>query len=153
MTPGENNSDKILDLLRQISINISHILSLELSGSSPLTVQQAYMLRKIKQNPRVNLTSLSNELCLTKGAMSLAINKMVEDGYVIRKENMVDRRNIDIILTGKGQRVLDSTIECIRKTFASLTSSLTDEELNEIKLNLEKLNFSMRKATGEKGRA
>ena len=50
MTPGENNSDKILDLLRQISINISHILSLELSGSSPLTVQQAYILRKIKQN-------------------------------------------------------------------------------------------------------
>jgi len=153
MTPGENNSDKILDLLRQISTNISHILSLELSRASPLTVQQAYILRKIKQNPRVNLTSLSNELCLTKGAMSLAINKMVEDGYVIRKENMVDRRNIDIILTRKGQRVLDSTIECIRKTFASLTSSLTDEELNEIKLNLEKLNFSMRKAIGEKGRA
>jgi len=151
--PGETNSDKILDFLRQISINISRIISLELSKVSPLTFQQAYMLKKIKQNSKVNLTSLSNDLCLTKGAMSLAINKMVEDGYVIRRENAADRRNIEIILTEKGQEVLDLTSERIRKTFASLASFLTDEELNEIKLNLEKLNLSMRKAINEKGQA
>jgi len=147
-----NNSEKIQDLLKQINVNIGHVLSIELSRVSPLTVQQVYILKAIKQNSRVNLSSLSNYFCLTKGAMSLAINKMAEDGYVERKENAVDRRNIDIVLTEKGQKELDHTNEQISKTFASLISSLTDEELDEIKLNLEKLNFSIRKAMNKKER-
>ena len=127
MMSGRNDSEKIQDLLKQISVNLSHVLSMELSRVSPLTIQQVYILKTIRQNSRVNLSALSNYLCLTKGAMSLAINKMAEDGYVERKENAVDRRNIDIVLTRKGQKVLDYTSEQISKTFASLTYSLSDE--------------------------
>lgn len=135
-------TEQIQDLLKQISLNVSHVLS-KVIDDSPLTAHQMYIMKVIKKNPRINLTSLCNDLNLSKGAMSLTLNRLVEEGLVLRKANMVDRRNIDIVLTQKGERILDDTKKKLDELFRLLTSSLSLDEMVEIKTSLKKLNASI----------
>ncbi len=139
-------SDQIQDLLKQININMGNVIGREMIEFSPLTIHQMYILKVINQNAGVNLTSLCNEFCQTKGAMSLTINKLVDDGYVLRKENVNDRRNMDIFLTDKGKNVLREATKKVRECFLFLTASLADSELKEIQKSLEKLNSSIHHA-------
>lgn len=143
MTGGkEYITEQLQDLLKQISMVLSFTLSKVLEDSA-LTVHQVYVMKLISRKPSINLTGLCKELNLSKGAMSLTLNKLVERGYVLRCEDPADRRNRNIVITEKGQEVLSITIEKIRGAFNRLTYNLTLEELEDIKNSLVKLNSSM----------
>ena len=89
----ENISIQIQDLLKQINLASSYVFSKVLENSA-LTFHQVYIIKIISNNPNINLKTLCNELKLSKGAMSLTINKLVEGGYILRRENATDRRSI-----------------------------------------------------------
>jgi DNA-binding MarR family transcriptional regulator len=144
----EHISEQIQDLIKQINLNISHIFS-KVIEDSPVTAHQMYIMKIIRKNPKTNLSSLCRDLSLSKGAMSLAVNKLAEEGYVLRQDNMKDRRHIDIILTEKGVRVLDDTIKKYRDVFNEITSHLTGEEMEGIVTSLGKLNSSIQFFTHE----
>lgn len=141
----EHITEQLQDLLKQISISLSFVLSKVLEDSS-LTFHQVYILKVISKKPSINLTALCKELKLSKGAMSLTINKLVEAGLVQRFENPADRRNRYIALTEKGEKVLKKTLEKSREVFNRLTYNLTTEELEEIIGSLSKLNASISSA-------
>ena len=111
-----------------------------------MTFHQVYIIKVISNNPNINLKALCNELRLSKSAMSLTINKLVEGGYVLRRENPEDRRSIALILSEKGSKVLNDTIRKGREAFEHLTHELTDEELQDIKCSLTKLKTSLSNA-------
>lgn len=138
----EHISEQIQDLLKQINLNVSHVLS-KVIEDSPVTAHQMYIMKIIRKSPRTNLSSLCRDLSLSKGAMSLAINKLVEEGYVLRQDNIIDRRNIDIILTKNGNRILDDTIKKCRDVFNHITLELTSDEMEVIMISLSKLNSSI----------
>ena len=140
----ENISEQIQDLLKQINTNISHVLS-KVIEDSPLTAHQMYIMKVISKSPRINLKTLCNDLLLSKSSMSLTLNKLVEGGYVLRSERPHDRRNIDIKLTEKGERILSETTLKVRGIFSQLTNDYTSDELEKIKSCLEKLYLSTSK--------
>ena len=125
----------ILDLLKQINMHLSHCMS-SVIEDSPLTVHQMFIMKIIRKNDHVNLTPLSKFLGLSKASLSLTIKKMVEEGYVSRIENRKDRRSIDIVLTKKGEEILDVTFQ---KSLTLLINYhlFSTEELNDIKLKLQ----------------
>ncbi len=138
-------SEQIQDLLKEISMNISHILAKEID-ISPLTVHQLYIMKLIKKKPETNLTSLCNELSLSKGSMSLTVNRLVEEGYVYTKENFSDRRNKNINLTEKGEMILKDTTDKSIRILTDITSTLSKNDLEDIKKSLQKLNTSIHEA-------
>ena len=140
----ENISEQIQDLLKQINTNISHVLS-KVIEDSPLTAHQMYIMKIILKSPRINLKTLCNDMLLSKSSMSLTLNKLVEGGYVLRSERPHDRRNIDIKLTEKGERILSETTLKVRGIFSQLTNDYTSDELEKIKSCLEKLYLSTSK--------
>lgn len=140
----ENISEQIQDLLKQINTNISHVLS-KVIEDSPLTAHQMYIMKIILKSPRINLKTLCNDMLLSKTSMSLTLNKLVEGGYVLRSERPHDRRNIDIKLTEKGERILSETTLKVRGIFSQLTNDYTSDELEKIKSCLEKLYLSTSK--------
>lgn len=140
----ENISEQIQDLLKQINTNISHVLS-KVIEDSPLTAHQMYIMKIILKSPRINLKTLCNDMLLSKSSMSLTLNKLVEGGYVLRSECPHDRRNIDIKLTEKGERILSETTLKVRGIFSQLTNDYTSDELEKIKSCLEKLYLSTSK--------
>jgi DNA-binding MarR family transcriptional regulator len=104
-----------------------------------------YIMRIISKSPRINLKTLCNDMLLSKSSMSLTLNKLVEGGYVLRSERPHDRRNIDIKLTEKGERILSETTLKVRGIFSQLTNDYTSDELEKIKSCLEKLYLSTSK--------
>lgn len=138
----EHISEQIQDLIKQINLNISHVFSKGVEDS-PVTANQMYILKIIQKNQKTNLSSLCHHLKLSKGAMSLAINKLVEEGYVLRQENTADRRNIDIVLTENGVRTLDDTVKKCRDLFNDITLHMTLEEMEVVMTSLSKLNSSI----------
>lgn len=143
-------SEDVQDLLKQISMDVSHVLS-KIIEDSPLTAHQMYIMKIIRKNPKYNLTALCKELNLSKGSMSIMINKLVDEGYVSRMENAIDRRNIELVLTKKGEKILDDTIEQCRQIFIVLTSKLSVDELVDIRTNLIKLSVSIQSAIDNEG--
>ncbi|MDD4297051.1 MAG: MarR family transcriptional regulator [Ruminiclostridium sp.] len=148
-TKKENISEQIQDLLKQINTNISHVLS-KVIEDLPLTAHQMYIMKIILKSPSINLKTLCNDMLLSKSSMSLTLNKLVEGGYVLRSECPHDRRNIDIKLTEKGERILSETTVKVRKILSRFTNDYTTEELETIKLCLEKLYFSTSKIVSSK---
>jgi DNA-binding MarR family transcriptional regulator len=129
-------SEEIQDLIKQINMNISHVIS-GVIKDSPLTAHQMFIMKTIRKNSNANLTSLCREVNLSKGSLSLMINKLSEEGYVSRNGNSLDRRNSQIILTKKGEEILNNTIKESRIIFDQLTSALSEGELADIKINLK----------------
>ncbi|NLF42510.1 MAG: MarR family transcriptional regulator [Bacteroidales bacterium] len=138
----ENISEQIQDLIKQINLNISHIFT-RVIDDSPVTAHQMYIMKIIRKNQKTNLSALCRDLSLSKGAMSLAVNRLVEEGYVLRQDNRMDRRNIDIVLTEHGVQTLDDTIKKCRDVFHDITFQLKLEEMEEIVTSLGKLNSSI----------
>lgn len=134
--------EQLQDMLKQITMVFSNTLSKVLEDSA-LTFHQVYVLKVISAKSSINLTTLCRELHLSKGAMSLTLNKLVEGGYVLRCENPVDRRNRNFTLTEKGKEIMKITNEKIMEALCRLTGNLTEEELEDIRNSLSKLNASM----------
>lgn len=138
-------SGQIQYTLKRINMNVRHVMMRGLYNKE-LTMHQMIILRIIKENPKVNLTSLGNRLNLAKSSVSLSINKLVDEGYVLRKEDPNDRRNKYVVLSDAGKKALKETREASKQIFSQLLVDLTEEELIEIQNSLLKLETSIEKA-------
>lgn len=108
-----------------------------------ITSHQLYILLIIKSNPEINLTSLSNQLNLAKSSVCIMADKLVKEGYVVRKENKHDRRNIDLTLSEKGEKIIAQTLPIKKRVYEKLLSNLTKDDLNNIKNSLKLLYDSI----------
>lgn len=147
--PTSAATDQIQILLKQINMNVSHIMMKEFY-EYPVTVHQLHIMKMIRKNPSINLKSLCNDLSLSKSSLSSTINKLVIDGYVIRNENPSDRRNVDILLSDKGEEILKSSMQKARKVFSSLTASLSQSDLDDMIKSFTKLNGAIENALHSK---
>ncbi len=136
---------KIQYSLKKINMNIRYVMMKEFD-SSPVTLHQLFMIKSIKDNPKMNLTGLSEHLNLSKSSVCLMTNKLVDEGYILRKENPKDRRNIYLITSPKGEEVLEDMKPLQKQIFTKLLFDLKFEDMVDIEKNLKKLNKSIEKA-------
>ena len=57
------------------------------------TERQFFVMIKIYKYKKIELKNLSKELNVSTSSLCILLNKMVEQGYVYRKEDSRDRRN------------------------------------------------------------
>lgn len=65
---------------------------------------QYQFLIRVKENPGVNQKKLSALLLVDKTTTAKAVSKLVEKGYIKKKVNQVDKRNVELYLTAKGKK-------------------------------------------------
>lgn len=71
-----------------------------------LNLIQALCLLRIYNGNNVNQKELSDNLYLTKGAITKAIKKLEENGYISREQSLQDRRNNILKITSKGLNLI-----------------------------------------------
>ncbi|MTI49565.1 MarR family winged helix-turn-helix transcriptional regulator [Sporosalibacterium faouarense] len=136
-----NISGQIQDLLKRINMRARHVMIKEFDKKE-LTMHQIFIMKTIEKHRNINLTTLGNQLNLSKSSICLTINKLVEEGYVLRKEDPEDRRNKLILLSEYGIKAMNESKNASRKIFSDLLTGLNHNELEEIKNSLIKLeNF------------
>jgi DNA-binding MarR family transcriptional regulator len=74
------------------------------------------------------VTDLGDHLGVTSAAASQMLDRLVQQELILRNEDPNDRRVKQIILTSKGQRILDESIHAREGWLEDLAQTLTDNE-------------------------
>jgi DNA-binding MarR family transcriptional regulator len=93
------------------------------------------------------MSSISDELGVTRRNITALVDALEEEGLVQRKPHPTDRRATIIELTPKGFETTDSMYEGHREAVAELFTDLSEEDLSE----LVRLLGSLREALRQKG--
>ena len=90
-------------------------------------------------NGPIPISKMAKELCISKPNMTPVIDKLVEEGLVLRDYDPTDRRVILIQTTPKALEFLKETQDYVKEIIKEKLSSLNDEDINTLSTSLESL--------------
>lgn len=96
------------------------------------------ILRGAKSLGQVSINYLKERMLDKSSDVSRIIDRILEKGYIERKENALDRRKKDISITEKGLNLLDQMYDCELKS-DELLNNLTIGEVRELNRLLDKI--------------
>jgi DNA-binding MarR family transcriptional regulator len=82
------------------------------------------------------VTDLGDHLGVTSAAASQMLERLVQQELILRKEDPKDRRVKQIVLTDKGQRILEEGIRARQDWMDDLAQTLSDSEKETIRVAL-----------------
>lgn len=103
---------------------------------SLLTRKEIHTIEYIGENPGINLKSLAEMQGVTKGAASQMVSKLVEKGYIQRKESLLSGAEISLYLTNKGETAFAGHLKYhkqVGKAWRELLDNMSKNAINEMK--------------------
>lgn len=88
---------------------------------------------------KLNLRKIAEITEMDPGAISRAVQNLVEKGYVDSERDVVDRRNVYASLTPEGAAVYEKTLPVMQRRQASLVDALTVEECETVYRVIDRL--------------
>lgn len=86
----------------------------------------------IHHEGKCGVTELGNHLDVTSAAASQMLDRLLQKELILRTEDPDDRRGKQIVLTDKGNRVLEEGIRARQSWLDDLTKTLSDSEKEAI---------------------
>jgi DNA-binding MarR family transcriptional regulator len=77
------------------------------------------------------VSDIGDDLGVTSAAASQMLERLVQQGLIVRSEDPNDRRSKHLVLTDKGQEILHEGILARQKWIEELAELLTDEEKDQ----------------------
>ena len=74
------------------------------------------------------VSELGEHLGVTSAAASQMLERLVQQGLILRTEDPVDRRAKQVVLTEKGQRLLEESVRARQEWLGDLSDTLSDSE-------------------------
>jgi DNA-binding MarR family transcriptional regulator len=93
-----------------------------------ITPPHAEILRLIARTPSCNQKALAKRLGVLPSRMVVLIDEMTEKGLIKRKRSAKDRRHSELVLTKRGERVLEKLSHLAAKHEADLLAGLSAKE-------------------------
>ena len=87
----------------------------------------------------MNLYEIGERMVHPTSNVSRIIDKLLEKGFVERKETESNRRRVDISITQDGLQILDVLNPVFDNAFREFTSNLNDEQAIQLSNALEQL--------------
>ena len=105
-----------------------------------ITVMKWRTLALIGLNPDISPIEIAQITYMGKSRITRAVESLVQDGWVVRKNNPRDNRAQMLELTKDGREFYDKIVEKALELQFRLSSSLTDDELEHFKTTLIKFD-------------
>lgn len=86
-----------------------------------------FLLKKYKEK---TMSDMAKEMEISRPNLTPIIDRLLEDGYLERKEGQKDRRKLLISLTAKGWQYLGGMEDHVKEQTRHKLESLSDEELD-----------------------
>ncbi len=90
------------------------------------------------QDP-VTVTAVANWLDRNSNGVSMMVDRMVKDGLIDRVRDMPDRRSVRLLITRKGERLINESRRLTWQLFQTLFFEISEEELQKMGNLLEKV--------------
>jgi DNA-binding MarR family transcriptional regulator len=118
--------------------------SLRYAKESGLSMPQIGALFRIFHRGNAAVSDIGEELGVTRAAASQMLERLVQQGLILRSEDPVDRRMKQLVLTSKGRQVLQESIRARQNWFEHLAGVLSASEKEQVmaalKLLIERAN-------------
>lgn len=106
-----------------------------------LNVAQFDVLARVGSHKGITQQELADSLLVTKGNISLLLNRMEEMGLLKRYQ---ERRSNILLLTAKGQDLYDCVVPAHEEMITRLMSGVSPAELTQLQHLLRKLEHTLR---------
>ncbi|MEB3101729.1 MarR family winged helix-turn-helix transcriptional regulator [Ferviditalea candida] len=104
-----------------------------------LSKQQIMLMKTLYSNGKITMSELAKHLNLTKGATTIAIDRLVAAKMVNRTRDEADRRIVWIELSGKGSEIISKVKQKRDQLLSDMFSNLTTAEIEQFISLLRKM--------------
>lgn len=104
-----------------------------------LTMAQMHYLEIINELENPNVTELATAMSLTKPTVTVAIDRLIQKGYVVKIQSDDDRRSSHLHLTKKGMQINTVHEQAHTRFVELMEEALEPDELEQLTVLLEKL--------------
>jgi DNA-binding MarR family transcriptional regulator len=94
--------------------------------------RHAGILRIIARSPACNQRTLAKRLGVLPSRMVILLDELTEKGLIERRRSTTDRRHSEIVLTRRGQRMLEKLSRLAAEHEADLCAALTAKEREQL---------------------
>ncbi|MEU3493591.1 MarR family winged helix-turn-helix transcriptional regulator [Kitasatospora cineracea] len=132
----------LVDLIR-VETRLYNAVSARLRAQQGLGLGQFEFLEIIDRVPGCRVLDLVAEVAITVGAVSKAVDRLVEAGWCRRVANPEDRRSSLLRLTPEGEAQLAAARPVVEAESAALTASVPPEDLARLATTLAALRAGL----------
>ena len=142
----EQTKEMLNDILVKIfnQIMFSEEATLQEKSKGKITIRNIHILEAIagaEQENKTNITSIAKALNITTGTLTVALNKLEKQGYIVRKQSVHDKRVFYITLSKEGKRINKIHTDYHKEMVNFIVKNLsTKEEANLVDL-LSKVKY------------
>ena len=123
----------------EVSMRRSMRNFLRYSRETGLSMSQFGVLFHLSRKQSSGVTNLGDHLGVTSAAVSQMLDRLVQQGLILRTEDPNDRRVKKIVLTEKGSQVLQDGLHARQDWLVDLADTLSDIEKEKITAALNTL--------------
>ncbi len=142
-------SDFLSELLERTYYSVIQIEEHMVKGAKSLnlSIGEIHLIEAVAkgQEEGKTISELSEMQSISLPSVTLAINKLVKKGYVIKSKSPQDGRVVNVTLTKRGQKVNNVHQHFHKLMIASVTDALSQEELDAMVKGIVKLNEFLEK--------
>ena len=102
------------------------------SKENGLSMSQIGALFRVFHKGISAVSDIGEELGITCAAASQMVERLVQQGLILRSEAPTDRRMKQIVLTDKGRQTLQEIIYARQSWFGNLASALSESEKGQV---------------------
>ncbi len=102
-------------------------------------ISQERILTILLRHGPMTQRELMNILNIRSASLSEILGKIEADGYITRARSITDRRNVDIVLTSRGQEAAEAQRRAFHESIPPLFAHLSDLEKEQLSTLLEQL--------------
>jgi len=135
------NTEKPLTYLLGQTFNLMRLKLKESfrENNMDLSMEQYIMLNLISHKDNLTQQDLANHFQKDKSLILRHVNTLIEESYVDRETDKDDKRKKILILTSKGQEVLELLRKVAQKVSEDLLDGVTDDEKEVFQKVIQKI--------------
>ncbi|MCA9811768.1 MAG: MarR family transcriptional regulator [Nitrosarchaeum sp.] len=126
-------------LIKLTGKSFEKAVDIELKEKCGLTAGQGKIIIALALQEGQSQKEISNAMFLDGSTLVPIIDKMENNGFVVRKSNPKDRRNHKIYLTQKSKALIDLVARCVLDIRRVATQNISETQLNITKKVLKQL--------------
>lgn len=129
-----NHQQDLIKVIEELSAMMSEFEDKALNSDelADLTLNQIHYLDIINKLEEPTFSALADMMEVSKPTVTMAVNKLIRQGYVQKVQSTEDRRVYHVLLTQKGEQVVTVHDRAHRDFASLLTHCLSEKELENL---------------------
>lgn len=129
---------RLVNLLIATDKNLKRTIEKRAEGTGVYRSQHR-LLMILGRNPDISQTMLAEKLEISPAAVTVSLKKLEKSGYIARQCSEDDNRINRVVITEKGQDVIEQSINYFKEMERAFFEGFSEEEKNQLGKMLERI--------------